>query len=186
MPMPDRLGDYRIVREIGRGGMGIVYEADHEALGRRVAVKVLPGIADERTRERFRREAKAAARLHHTNIVPVFGVGEDGGYHYYVMQLIRGQGLDEVLRELRHLRDRARAGGGDPGGSEGGGPAATENSPAPPLTPAGRSLPPHPPVDAHPGGPGRRRLRPVRGRLAGRRTAPDRRLPGRGPRARPA
>ncbi|MGL4552478.1 MAG: serine/threonine-protein kinase, partial [Gemmataceae bacterium] len=96
---PDRLGDYRIVREIGRGGMGVVYEADHEALGRRVAVKVLPGLADEKTRERFRRESKAAARLHHTNIVPVFGVGERDGLCYYVMQLIPGRGLDRMLKD---------------------------------------------------------------------------------------
>ncbi|MFQ3650055.1 MAG: serine/threonine-protein kinase [Gemmataceae bacterium] len=95
---PDRLGEYRILREIGRGGMGIVYEADHEALGRRVAVKVLPGLADARARERFRREALAAARLHHTNIVPIFGVGERDGQCYYVMQLIQGQSLDRLAR----------------------------------------------------------------------------------------
>ncbi len=58
--------------------------------------------------ERFRREARAAARLHHTNIVPVFGVGECEGVHYFAMQFIRGQGLDRVLHELRHLRRRAR------------------------------------------------------------------------------
>src|SRR5262249_42357805 len=95
----ERLGDYRIVREIGRGGMGIVYEAEQEALGRRVAIKVLPPhlLADEKLRQRFRREAQAAARLHHTNIVPVFGVGEQEGFCYYVMQLIAGQGLDRVI-----------------------------------------------------------------------------------------
>src|SRR5262249_55750367 len=104
-----RLGGYRVIREGGRGGMGLVYQAEQEALGRHVALKVLPGSArpDPRLRERFRREARAAARLHHTNIVPVFGVGEDDGRPYYVMQLIAGQGLDEVLRELRRLRDRA-------------------------------------------------------------------------------
>src|SRR5262249_39606373 len=118
----ERLGDDRIIREVGRGGMGVVYEAEQESLGRHVALKVLPGYArlDPKLRERFRREARAAARLHHTNIVPVFGVGEDDGCHYYVMQLIQGQGLDEALRELRHLRDRARAGKVDPGGSGGG------------------------------------------------------------------
>src|SRR5262249_3586918 len=65
---PQRLGDYRIVREIGRGGMGVVYEAQHEALDRRVAVKVLPAhlLRDEKRRQRFRRESQAAARLHHT------------------------------------------------------------------------------------------------------------------------
>jgi serine/threonine protein kinase len=100
------LGDYRILREIGRGGMGIVYEAEQESLGRRVALKVLAtsAVLDPRHLRRFHREAKAAARLHHTNIVPVFGVGEQDGLYYYVMQFIQGQGLDEVLVELRRLR----------------------------------------------------------------------------------
>lgn len=100
-----RLGDFRIIREIGRGGMGVVYEAEQESLGRRVAVKVLPSIhlASPSAVRRFRREAKAAARLHHTNIIPVFGVGEQDGVHYYVMQYIPGLSLDEVLEELsRH------------------------------------------------------------------------------------
>jgi WD40 repeat protein/serine/threonine protein kinase len=102
----ERLGDFRILAEVGRGGMGIVYEAEQESLGRRVALKVLPGHAllDPRQLVRFKREARAAARLHHTNIVPVFGVGEQDGLHYYVMQFIRGQSLDSVLEELRRLR----------------------------------------------------------------------------------
>ncbi|MCS7305298.1 MAG: protein kinase [Thermoguttaceae bacterium] len=97
-----RLGDFRIIREIGRGGMGIVYEAEQETLGRRVAVKVLPSIhlSSPSAVRRFHREAKAAARLHHTNIIPVFGVGQQEGIHYYVMQYIRGVSLDEVLTEL--------------------------------------------------------------------------------------
>jgi WD40 repeat protein/serine/threonine protein kinase len=104
---PRHLGEYRIVREIGRGGMGIVYEAEQESLGRRVALKVLPPgfAANPRHVERFQREARAAARLHHTNIVPVFGVGEENGTHFYVMQYIEGCPLDEVLKELRQLRD---------------------------------------------------------------------------------
>jgi serine/threonine protein kinase/WD40 repeat protein/Flp pilus assembly protein TadD len=108
----ERLGDYRILREAGRGGMGIVYEAEQESLGRHVALKVLPGrtLLDPQRLSRFRREAKAAARLHHTNIVPVFGVGEDAGLHYYVMQFIAGQGLDQVLAELLRLR-KTRGGG---------------------------------------------------------------------------
>jgi serine/threonine protein kinase len=97
------LGDYRIIREIGRGGMGIVYEAQQESLGRHVAVKVLPQgpLQGEKQRRRFEREAKTAARLHHTNIVPVFGVGAQDGLHYYVMQFIRGVGLDAVIRAMR-------------------------------------------------------------------------------------
>jgi len=97
---PERLGEYRIIREIGRGGMGVVYEAEHEALGRRVALKVLPRqlLANEKSRSRFRRESRAAARLHHTNIVPIFGVGESDEDCFYVMQLVDGQGLDQVIR----------------------------------------------------------------------------------------
>jgi serine/threonine protein kinase len=107
----ERLGDYRILREVGRGGMGIVYEAEQESLGRRVALKVLPAQAllDPRQQKRFQREAKAAARLHHTNIVPVFGVGEHEGLHYYVMQFIQGLGLDQVLHELKRLRQAKTA-----------------------------------------------------------------------------
>src|SRR5262245_23674247 len=103
---PRQVGDYLVLREIGRGGMGVVYEAEQASLGRHVALKVLPGHArlNANLRERFRREARAAARLHHTNIVPVFGVGEHEGTPYYVMQFIRGQALDEVLGEVRRLR----------------------------------------------------------------------------------
>ena len=87
-PEPRQLGEYRILREVARGGMGIVYEAVQESLGRHVALKVLPfqSLADANHLERFRREAQAAARLHHTNIVPVFGVGEHAGVHYFAMQ----------------------------------------------------------------------------------------------------
>src|SRR5262249_43486818 len=101
---PRQFGDYRILREIGRGGMGIVYEAEQLSLGRHVALKVLPQQADPHLRQRFEREARAAARLHHTNIVPVFGVGIHEGQPYYVMQFIQGLGLDQVLRELQRLR----------------------------------------------------------------------------------
>lgn len=107
----ERLGDFRIVREVGRGGMGIVYEAEQESLGRRVAVKVLPRqmLLDEQHVERFKREAKVAAALHHTNIVQIFGVGEDGGYHYYVMQLIQGVGLDRIIKCLASLSGAGEA-----------------------------------------------------------------------------
>jgi serine/threonine protein kinase len=107
IPQPKYLGDFRIIREIGRGGMGIVYEAEQESLGRRVAVKVLPRgpLLGEKQLQRFDREAKTAARLHHTNIVQVFGVGQHNDTHYYVMQYIRGAGLDRVLDVLRQQRE---------------------------------------------------------------------------------
>jgi len=104
----ERLGDFRIIREIGRGGMGVVFEAEQESLGRRVAVKVLPRqvLVDEKHLKRFEREARIAANLHHTNIVEVFGVGEQDGYHYYVMQYIRGVGLDAVIPRLAEALHR--------------------------------------------------------------------------------
>ena len=99
----ERLGDFRIVREIGRGGMGIVYEATQESLGRRVAVKVLARHSrlDDTHRRRFFREARTAGRLHHTNIVPILGVGEQDGLDYFVMQFIEGVGLDSVIARMR-------------------------------------------------------------------------------------
>ncbi len=95
----DRLGDFRIVREIGRGGMGVVYEAIQESLGRTVALKVLTADVVQAPKQlaRFKREAQAAAMLHHTNIVPIFGVGQDDGLYYYVMQYIDGFGLDSLI-----------------------------------------------------------------------------------------
>jgi WD40 repeat protein/serine/threonine protein kinase len=100
---PVMLGDYRLLREVGRGGMGIVYEAEQHSLHRRVAIKVLPvwATASQSQVRRFYREAASAAALHHTNIVPVFGVGEDAGVHYYVMPFIEGSGLDKVLANVR-------------------------------------------------------------------------------------
>ena len=94
-----QLDDYAILREIGRGGMGIVFEAIHQSLGRRVALKVLGHTLLDQPKHlaRFRREARAAASLRHTNIVPVFGVGQDQGQHYFVMDFIRGLSLREWL-----------------------------------------------------------------------------------------
>jgi serine/threonine protein kinase/WD40 repeat protein/tetratricopeptide (TPR) repeat protein len=105
-----RLGDYRLVREVARGGMGVVYEAVQESLGRHVALKVLPGNArlSPSQIERFQLEARSAGRLHHPNIVPVHGVGEHEGVYYYAMQFIRGHGLDAVLDDLRRLRGLTR------------------------------------------------------------------------------
>jgi serine phosphatase RsbU (regulator of sigma subunit)/serine/threonine protein kinase len=109
------LGDFQIIREIGRGGMGVVYEAEQVSLGRRVALKVLPLAAalDPRQLQRFHNEARAAAGLHHTNIVPVYAVGQERGVHYYAMQLIEGQTLAARIGALRRQagRDPAPAGG---------------------------------------------------------------------------
>jgi eukaryotic-like serine/threonine-protein kinase len=114
VPPLRELGDYRIMREIGHGGMGVVYEAEQVSLGRRVALKVLPRyvVGDRKVLERFRREAKAAARLHHTNIVPVFEVGQEGDVAFYTMQFIQGQGLDQVIDELERLRSPDRKSSG--------------------------------------------------------------------------
>ncbi|MEX2186266.1 MAG: protein kinase [Pirellulales bacterium] len=100
---PRTLGDFRIVREIGRGGMGVVYEAVQLSLDRRVALKVLPFAAtlDDRHLQRFKNEAQAAAHLHHSHIVPVFAVGCERGVHYYAMQFIEGESLSAVVAELR-------------------------------------------------------------------------------------
>ena len=108
--LPTQVGGYRILREVGRGGMGVVYEAEQESLNRRVALKVLAhnGQRGEQAAARFDREARAAARMHHTNIVPVFEVGTDNDYMFYAMQLIDGQGLDEVINYIRQLREEAK------------------------------------------------------------------------------
>lgn len=99
---PEVIGDYSLDSEIGRGGMGVVYRATQLSLGRTVALKVLSSrwAADGTAMKRFRREAQAAANLHHTNIVPVYEVGEIEGHCYYAMQLIEGTSLDKLVAEL--------------------------------------------------------------------------------------
>ena len=106
--VPARIGEFKILREAGRGGMGVVYEAMQESLSRRVALKVLPRSTGSESKGlgRFQREARAAAKLHHTDIVPVFEVGVDSGVHYYSMQFIDGRGLDAILEEARSTRAR--------------------------------------------------------------------------------
>ncbi len=112
-PLPERFGEFRIVREIGRGGMGVVYEAEQESLQRRVALKSLLGQYDSRSpiesRQRFRREARAIARLHHSNIVDVFGDGEHNGVPYFAMRLIDGSGLDQLIASMRSMSDSLSA-----------------------------------------------------------------------------
>ncbi len=101
----ESLGDFRIVGEIGRGGMGIVFEAEQQSLHRRVALKVLhPNVASsERQRQRFHREAESAAKLHHTNIVPVFAIGEERGFYFYAMQYIDGLTVSALIARERKL-----------------------------------------------------------------------------------
>lgn len=108
LAMPAHLGDFHLLREAGRGGMGVVYEAVERPLNRHVAVKVLDQrvTADAVARQRFEREARAAASLHHTNIVPVFAIGNDAGVHYYVMPFLYGVTLAELLAALRAGRQQ--------------------------------------------------------------------------------
>jgi eukaryotic-like serine/threonine-protein kinase len=128
------LGDFRLLREVGRGGMGVVYEAEQISLRRRVALKVLPFAAaiDPRRLQRFKTEALAAAHVQHERIVPVHSVGCERGVHYYAMQFIDGQSLAALIAGLRRLRDepgpnRARPKDGHDAGE------ATVNVPAGPL-----------------------------------------------------
>jgi hypothetical protein len=101
--LPARLGDFRIVRELGRGGMGVVYEAEQISLKRRVALKVLRfgAAADPEAQRRFQREAETIARLHHTHIVPIFAVGCEQGVQYYAMEYIEGRSLAEMLDDAQ-------------------------------------------------------------------------------------
>src|SRR5580704_14000669 len=97
------LGDFEVLRELGRGGMGVVFEARQVSLNRKVALKVLAGSLGVTSKAviRFKREAEAAARLHHTNIVPIYATGEEDGTHCYAMELIDGPGLDRVIQQMR-------------------------------------------------------------------------------------
>jgi tetratricopeptide (TPR) repeat protein/RIO-like serine/threonine protein kinase len=101
--VPSRIGDFRIVREISRGGMGVVYEAEQLSMHRRVALKVLSLAitTSPQAVKRFQREARAAGRLHHTNIVPIHDLGQHAGYWYYTMELVEGRPLGEVLAAMR-------------------------------------------------------------------------------------
>jgi hypothetical protein len=101
---PPRVGDFLLGRELGRGGMGVVYEAVQGALGRRVAVKVLPPAADPRRKARFAREAAAAARLDHPHVVPVYAVGEDDGRAFIAMRLVDGWSAAELVRRAKAAR----------------------------------------------------------------------------------
>ena len=105
-PMPETIGEYHVLSELGRGGMGVVYLGKHRTLGREVAIKVLPpSLAASADRvDRFQSEAQAAARLHHTHIAGVFGFGQNDSFHYYVMDYVAGRGLDELIGERKKKR----------------------------------------------------------------------------------
>jgi serine/threonine protein kinase len=124
------LGDFRLLRQVGRGGMGVVYEAEQMSLGRRVALKVLPFAAtmDPRHLHRFQNEARAAASLEHPHIVPVYGVGCERGVHYYAMKFIDGRSLADMIAAPRQSAEPRPT-------SE---PRPLESGSAPPL-PDGRS-----------------------------------------------
>ena len=102
-----QIGDFRILRQIGRGGMGVVYEAEQVSMQRPVALKVLPlaGLVDELKIHRFQNEVRAVAALNHPNIVPVYMVGQERGVHYYAMQLIHGRSLSDVILSLQRVRN---------------------------------------------------------------------------------
>jgi tetratricopeptide (TPR) repeat protein len=109
--VPTILGDFHLLRVVGRGGMGVVYEAEQMSLRRRVALKVLPfaALLEPRRLQRFQQEAQAAGALHHPNIVPVFSVGCDRGVHYYVMQFINSWSLADYVRDLRESVGRTQS-----------------------------------------------------------------------------
>ncbi|MBI1311275.1 protein kinase [bacterium] len=116
---PSELGDFRIIREVGRGGMGVVYEAEQRSLKRRVALKVLRfgGVADAEAVMRFQREAETIAGLDHGHIVPVYAVGAEGGVHYYSMQFIDGRSLADVASGVGRP-DQAKRSSGSVKGEE--------------------------------------------------------------------
>src|SRR5262249_9411575 len=137
-----RLGDFRVVREVGRGGMGIVYEAEQVSLVRRVALKVLPFAAtlDPKQLQRFKNEAQAAAQLHHKHIVPVYAVGSERGVHYCARRFMGGQTRAAVVGGLRQL-----AGLGGPRGQAAPAPTGLAGELA-----SGRWVPAGPPSPAPP------------------------------------
>jgi serine/threonine protein kinase/Flp pilus assembly protein TadD len=128
------LGDFRLIREIGRGGMGVVYEAEQLSLGRCIALKVLPFAAmlDKQQLARFKNEARAAATLDHPNIVAIHSVGVERGVHYYAMQLIEGESLAQVIARLRSDRQSR---GADRGLRTDEKAIATADSPSPVPSP---------------------------------------------------
>jgi serine/threonine protein kinase len=126
---PGLLGDFRILREVGRGGMGVVYEAEQISLGRRVALKVLPFAAtmDPRQLLRFQNEARSAASLEHPHIVPVYGVGSERGVHYYAMKFIDGQSMATLITQQRSVSASAKQASGGRQPPDAASPASASN-----------------------------------------------------------
>ncbi|MCS7466054.1 protein kinase [Stieleria sp. ICT_E10.1] len=110
---PKILGDFEIIREIGRGGMGVVFEARQISLNRKVALKVLATSlgSSQKAIARFRGEAEAAAKLHHTNIVPIYATGEDDGIHFYAMELVSGPSLKQIIEHSKVGQSTVKLGG---------------------------------------------------------------------------
>ena len=134
---PGELGDFRIIREVGRGGMGVVYEAEQISLGRRVALKVLPFAAtmDPKQLQRFHNEARAAASLHHEHIVPVYGVGCERSVHFYAMQFVEGTTLARIIAEMnRDLTAESAENAKKKDRSSPSAPSAVNSSPGDPTT----------------------------------------------------
>lgn len=143
-------GDFEIRREIGRGGMGTVFEGWQRSLQRVVAVKVLAapiGLTDTAV-QRFQREAQAAAKLHHTNIVPIYAQGEQEGVYYYAMELVRGRSVHDIIVEARGSQDApgqgqtatlVMAGSGSTNGADGSAAGSTSRVPRPPSATTGRT-----------------------------------------------
>lgn len=109
--LPERLGGYRILKELGRGGMGAVYLAKQLSLDRNVAVKTIQNdwSANPRAVARFIREAYAAAQLTHHNVVQIYDLGQDGGINYFSMELVEGGSLDDLLKQKGRLNPKQAA-----------------------------------------------------------------------------
>jgi serine/threonine protein kinase/WD40 repeat protein len=144
-PALGQLGDYRLGREVGRGGMGIVYEAEQVSLGRRVALKILPlaGALDARQLQRFHNEALTASQLHHPHIVDVFGAGCERGVHYYAMRYIEGQTLAQRIACMRKVSGLEPADGpeGDPRSTCSWHPSPDAAGPDAVVRPTGEAVP---------------------------------------------
>ncbi len=100
---PKRIGEFQLIRELGRGGMGIVFEAVQDSLRRKVALKILPSqlSMDMSALARFQREAAAAGRLQHEAIAAVYTIGEENGIHYFAMEMVEGPSLEDCLKKVR-------------------------------------------------------------------------------------